>query len=385
MHIVIRGAIQGLLCAAGLSCTAVMASPDYFTQTNLVSSVPGMALLTDPALRNPWGVAFSPTSPFWVSDQATGVSTLYRVTAGVVTQVPLIVTTPSTGAGPQGPTGQVNNTSAAFRVNGSPSAFIFANLNGTISAWNGGLGSTAQVVATTPGAVYTGLATGSQAGSPYLYAANTAQNRIDVFDGNFAPALSGAFFNPDPRFAGLRPFNVANIGGQLYVTYAAADHAGQVAAPEGSGGVAIFDTGGNFVRALVAGGKLASPWGIALAPSSFGTFGGDLLIGNFSYTSGEINAFDPVSGDYEGTLDDILSSPIRNEGLWALTFGNGFGGGDANTLYFTSGIQRETAGLFGALTANAVPEPPSVVLLALGLALLTGAGARRTGRAKSDN
>lgn len=378
MHNYKKIAWCGLLCATVFGSAAATAGPTYFTQTNLASDVPGLALLTDPLLKNPWGVSFSVTSPFWVSDQATGASTLYRVNGGAITSVPLVVAMPTTPSPPQGPTGQVNNTSASFLVNGSPASFIFANLNGTISAWNGSAGTTAQLKASTAGAVYTGLAMASRAGTPYLYAANAGQNRIDVFDGSFtltAPG-AGAFVNPDPSFAGLVPFNVANIGGAIYVTYAAPTHAAQAAALEGSGGVAVFDTSGNFVRTLVAGSKLASPWGMALAPSSFGSFGGDLLVGNFSYGFSEINAFDPLSGAFAGTLSDQLGNPIVNEGLWALTFGNGGNGGNVDTLYFTAGINRESDGLFGALAASAVPAPSSLLLVALGLSLL----AARRGR-----
>lgn len=361
----------GWLCATALSGSIAMAGPSYFTQTNLASDVPGLATVTDPLLKNPWGVSFSATSPFWISDQASGVSTLYRFTAGVFSAVPLVVSIPTTLTGPQGPTGQVNNNTSAFLLNGVAANFIFANLNGTISAWNGGAGTTAQVKATTPGAVYTGLALASNGVAPRLYAANAAQNRIDVFDGAFAPISLGAnaFVNSDPQFAGLVPFNVANIDGKIYVTYAAPTHALQAVAPEGSGGVAIFDTSGNFIRSLVAGSKLASPWGMAVAPVSFGDFGGDLLVGNFSYAFGEINAFDPLTGALKGTISDQLGNPILNAGLWALTFGNGGSGGNVNTLYFTAGINRESNGLFGALAVN-VPAPPSLLLLALGLALM---------------
>src|SRR5262249_42208702 len=161
--------------------------------------------------------------------------------------------------------------------NGSPAAFIFANLNGTISAWNGSAGTTAQIKVTTPGAVYTGLAINPGA-APLLYAANGAQNRIDVFDGLFNPVILGlgAFSNP---FPGLVPFNVQNIGGKIYVTYALPGRAAQIAAPEGQGGVAVFDTNGNLLQTLINGSKLASPWGITIAPPTFDAFANDLLIG----------------------------------------------------------------------------------------------------------
>jgi uncharacterized protein (TIGR03118 family) len=274
-------------------------------------------------------------------------------------------------SGPQGPTGQVNNPFAsalnpAFVVNGTPANFIFANLNGTISAWNGGLGTTAQITATTPGAVYTGLAIAGNSVIPIpptLYAANGAQNRIDVFNSSFAPINSpGGFVNPT---TGLVPFNVQTIGGNIYVTYAPAGRAAQIAATEGMGAVAEFDTNGNLIKQLIAraGDHLASPWGIVLAPSGFGQFGGDLLVGNFSFAASEINAFDPNTGAFIGTIP-IDTGTNTPGGLWALIFGNGGNGGDPNTLYFTDGINGEKDGLFGAI--NAVPEPSTWAMMILG-------------------
>lgn len=177
-----------LMCAVGI--LAIMEAPALlagsFTQTYLVSDIAGLAAITDPALKNPWGVSFSSSSPFWVSNQGTNTADLFTVHGVSVTQNALEVSIPTTAAGAQGPTGQVSNASSGFLVNGSPAAFMFANLNGTISAWNGNAGTTAQIKITTPGAVYTGLAIGSSA-APLLYAANGATNHIDVFDGSFTP------------------------------------------------------------------------------------------------------------------------------------------------------------------------------------------------------
>jgi uncharacterized protein (TIGR03118 family) len=322
-----------------------------FAQANLVSDIPGMAQITDPSLKNSWGVSESATSPFWVSNQGTSTSTLYSVTSAGVAKVPLTVAIPQTSAGPQGPTGQVANQTTSFVLNGNPSNFIFANLNGTISAWNGG--TVATVEATTPGASYTGLAIATDAKSgSLLYAADGAQNRIDVFNGSFVrQTLSPrAFVDPAlPKNQGLVPFNVQNIGGDIFVTYAPAGHAAQTAATEGQGAVAVFDTAGHFMRQLISGGKLASPWGITMAPSGFGQFGGDLLVGNFAYNFSEINAFDPKNGKFLGTLSNAAGQPIRNQALWYIGFGNGAAGGDKNTLYFAAGINGEADGLFGSI------------------------------------
>jgi uncharacterized protein (TIGR03118 family) len=365
--------LAAVLGVGALVPGASRAEAGPFVQTNLVSDIPGLAAITDSSLRNPWGVSHSATSPFWVSDQGTGVSTIYAVTGSGVTKAGLTVTIPTTASGPQGPTGQVNNGSGAFAVGGAPASFIFANLNGTISAWNRGLGTTAQIAATTPGAVYTGLAIDNN--SARLFAANGAQNRIDVFDGSFAPVNLGTSAFKDPNLpAGLVPFNVQNIGSNIYVTYAPAGRAAQIAAPEGMGAVAVFDANGNFIRQVASGGKLAAPWGVALAPGAFGNFGGDLLVGNFSFAASEINIFSPISG---ALLDTITLDLGGNSpgGLWDLIFGNGGAGGDPNILYFSDGINGEANGLFGAI--RAIPEPASLALVGPALAFLV---LRRPGR-----
>jgi uncharacterized protein (TIGR03118 family) len=334
-----------------------------YVQTNLVSDIPGLAALTDPALINPWGVSESPTSPFWVSDQGTNVSTLYTVNGSGVSKSGLVVSVPTTTTGPQGPTGQVNNTSGSFVVAGKAANFIFANLNGTISAWNSNLGTAAQIQVATPGAVYTGLAIDPTGGR--LYAANGAQNRIDVFNGSFASValLPNAFVDPNLP-AGFVPFNVEMIGSKVYVTYAPPTRDAQTSATAGMGVVSVFDTNGKFLQQLVAGGPLASPWGLALAPSGFGPFGGDLLVGNFSFANSEINAFDPMTGALLGTIPIDVGANAPG-GLWDLAFGNGGSGGDPNKLYFTDGIDGEADGLFGSLAP--VPEPSGLWLMALGL------------------
>jgi len=350
MRLAIRFGKSSLIAALGIGALVTCASraeAGPFVQTNLVSDIPGLALLTDAELKNPWGVSHSATSPFWISDQATSLSTLYSVTTGGVSKVPLTVTIPKTASGPQGPTGQVNNGSGAFMVGGAPANFIFANLNGTISAWNRGLGTTAQITAATPGAVYTGLAIDNA--SARLFAANGAQNRIDVFDGSFASVSLGANAFVDPTLpAGLVPFNVQSIGSQIFVTYALAGRAAQIAATPGMGAVAVFDSNGYFIRQAVSGGRLASPWGIALAPGAFGNFGCDLLVGNFSFVASEINVFNPTTGALIDTITLDLGGNSPG-GLWDLIFGNGGSGGNPNILYFSDGLNDEANGLFGAI------------------------------------
>jgi uncharacterized protein (TIGR03118 family) len=333
-----------------------------FVQVNLVSDIPGLATITEPVLANPWGVSHTTTSPFWTSNQGTNTATLFAVTDRTnVTKVTAVnpptgnIAIPTTATGPQGPTGQVANTNtSSFPVNnggnGSSAHFIFANLNGTISAWD--TGPMAFIQATTAGAVYTGLAiNGAQT---RLYAANSAgTGRVDVFDSSFNPVNLGdsAFVNPALP-DGLVPFNVREIGGNIYVTYAPAGRANQISAPAGAGAVAIFDEDGNFITQLIAGSRLAAPWGIALAPAGFGRFINHLLVGNFSFLHSEINAFDPTTGKHRGTMRINVGKGNKPGGLWTIDFGVGGSNGDPNTLYFTDGINGEANGLFGAIFAN---------------------------------
>ena len=364
-------AFHRLTAAVVLTATGLLATPlvhaSPFAQSNLVSDVPGLAQITDPGLKNPWGMSFSPTSPFWISNQGTNTSTLYRVTNGIVVKQALTVTTPTTATGPQGPTGQVFNSTTGFSLGAAPATFIFAELNGTISAWNGAQGTAAVVKASTPGALFTGLALSNDANGPRLFAADGASGTIKVFDGSFnALNVAGGFVNNDPRLNGLIPFNVEVFANKVYVTYAPPGRNAQIAAAEGSGAVAIFDTNGTLLQTLTAGGKLASPWGLALAPSTFGSFGGSLLVGNFSFAVSEINAYDPTTGAYRGTLADINGNVLLNPGLWDIAFGNASAG--ANTLYFNAGINGERNGLFGSISA--IPEPMPLALLAIGLVAL---------------
>jgi uncharacterized protein (TIGR03118 family) len=356
-----------------------------FVQTDLVSDLPGLALITDSNLENPWGSSHSATSPFWISNQRTNTSTLYGVTGSLNTtgsfnvarfplppQVPLIVAIPTTGSLPQGPTGQVNNTGGSFLVNGAPAAFIFANLNGTISAWNNTAGTMAVIQATTSGVNYTGLAI-TQTPEPRLYAARAGG--IDVFNGLFQPVSpSGTFATPPGAVpTGLVPFNVQNIGGNIYVTYAPMGRTAQQNATAGNGAVALFDVNGNFVRMVAVGGPLAAPWGIALVPAAFGQFSGDLLVGNFSFVSGvsDINVVDPLTGTFLGTIPIDVGVGNTKGGLWFLGFGTGGNNGNPDTLFFTDGINGEVDGLFGAISN--VPGPiagaglPGLILASGGL------------------
>jgi uncharacterized protein (TIGR03118 family) len=337
-----------------------------FVQVNLVSDIPGLATITEPKLVNPWGVSHTTTSPFWTSNQGTSTATLFAVTDRTnVSKVTAVnpptgnIAIPPGGTGAVGPTGQVSNTNtSSFLVknggDGGSAHFIFANLNGTISAWDTGPTAFIQVTTpATPGATYTGLAiNGAQT---RLYAANDAgTGSVDVYDSTFAPVNLGddAFVNPALP-AGLVPFNVQEIGGNVYVAYApAGGRANQISAPLGAGAVAIFDEDGNFITQLITGSRLAAPWGMTLAPAGFGRFINHLLVGNFSFLHSAINAFDPTTGQFRGTIRIDVGRGRSPGGLWTLAFGVGGSNGDPNTLYFSDGINGEMDGLFGAIFAN---------------------------------
>jgi uncharacterized protein (TIGR03118 family) len=325
-----------------------------YRQTNLVSDIPGFAQIQDPLLVNPWGTALSATSPFWTANNGTSTATLYGGDVGgsPFTKNPLNVTIPGTPAGL--PTGVVFSGSAtdfSFTGGGStgPARFIFSSISGNISAWKGGLTSSVIVASKPfPANVYTGLAIGNNGTANFLYASNFGAKKIDVYDKNFASTtLAGNFTDPTLP-ADYSPFNIQNLGGKLYVEYAKVDPAtGMDLAGPGNGYVTVFDTNGNFLGRLVSNGPLNSPWGAAIAPAGFGAFPGALLIGNFG--DGRINAFNPTTGAFLGTLNDEAGNPVEIDDLWALNFGNGVGGGDTGTLYFAAGYDDEHHGLFGSL------------------------------------
>jgi len=354
--------IVGLTALFALSAGVSPLLADYaYSQTNLVSNVPGLAQNTDPNLINPWGISFSKTSPFWVSNQGSNNATLYN---GAGSPRPLVVSTAA------GPTGQVFNGSSDFVApNGNSSLFLFATLSGTIDAWNGASGTSAATVATTPGAAYTGLALANNGSGNFLYAAN-ALGGIDVFNATFQKTtLSGSFTDPNLP-AGYTPYNIQNVGGNLLVEYTQGRNTGA-----GIGVVDQFDANGNFTKRLVTGGALNAPWGVTLAPSGFGQFAGDLLVGNFG--DGHINAYDPNTGAFQGTLTDASGKPFANEGLWGLAFRDA-PGFNPNSLYFAAGINGEQGGLFGAITPT--PEPATFAIAGIGLASIVLAVQRRSSK-----
>src|SRR5271166_2055948 len=343
-----------------------------FSQQNLVSDIPGLAAWTDPNLVNPWGVAFSPTSPFWVADNGTGLATLYNSTG---TPLSLVVTIPPpTGQmGPAAPDGQVFNPNPA---NFGGSHFIFATEDGTISSWSGGTSAVLNVDDSSANTVFKGLALAANGLNTYLYATDFHNNAIDVFDTNFNKVTLGGSFTDPSLPAGYAPFGIRASGGFLYVTYALQDAAkhDDVAGP-GHGFVDIYNLDGTLDKRLISGGELNSPWGLLIAPPSFGTFAGDLLVGNFG--DGMIDAYNATTGAFVDFLRGPDGKPIDITDLWALSLGNGGAAGSPNSLYFTAGLVDEGDGLFGSLTA--VPELSTWAMMLAGFAGL-GLAAYRSRR-----
>jgi uncharacterized protein (TIGR03118 family) len=354
------------LSVFGVVRTRAATALGFYQQTNLVSDLPGVAAVTDSHLVNAWGMSHSSTSPWWISDNGTGVSTLYTGSGApfpLPPATPLVVTIPPPLGSPAGtsatPTGNVFNGTSSFVVtkNGvsGPATFLFATEDGTISGWNRNVDPTNAILGadqSASGAVYKGLALGSNSSGEFLFATNFRNGTVDVFDTHFAPtSLAGSF--TDPRIpSGFAPFGIANLHGQLYVTYAKqdADKHDDVAGPA-NGFVDLFDTNGNLIKRLVTRGRLNSPWGLTFAPTDFGQFSNDLLVGNFG--DGRINVVDPSTGDFLGQLRDRENRAITIDGLWGLAFGNGATAGPTNTLFFTAGIDHEAHGLFGSLRHEA--------------------------------
>jgi uncharacterized protein (TIGR03118 family) len=361
-----------LAALAVCACVAMPAVAAPFVATNLVSDDAGQhpASITDPGLINAWGLAYSPTGPFWASSNGTGQAQVYRVAPSTqaTTKVGLTVSIPGNGS----ITGQVFNSVGAGAFNGD--AFLFVSEDGTVSGWRGALGASAEVLALAdPANLYKGSAFADVAGFGYLYAANFRAGMIDVYKGSAAaPTLPGAFTDPNLP-AGYAPFNVQNLGNTLYVAYAKQDpNSNDEVAGAGLGIVDSFDLNGNLLGRIATGNTLDAPWGLAIAPTSFGAMAGALLVGSFG--DGRISAFDAASHAFLGQVLGANGQPLEIDGLWALSPGNGGGAGSNQSLYFTAGPDGEQHGVFGVLTA--VPEPQTTSLMLFGLAAL-GVALRR--------
>jgi len=351
-----------------------------FTDTALVSddaSVVATATTLDAKLQNPWGIAVAPGLPFWIADNNSNVSTLYSGTGAIETSTitgsnGVGIAIPASAAGVQAnPTGQVYNGTGGFLIstnNGQETAlFMYDGEGGTIAAWARDSGATAVtayddgVANGTSHAVYKGLALGTVNGATYLYATDLHNNKVDVFDTTFSKpaAMQGKFIDPTLP-AGFVPFGIASVNDQLYVTYAmqdAARHDEVIGA--GLGYVDVFDFSGNFVSRFASAGVLNAPWGIAVAPSGFGSIAGVVLIGNFG--DGTINIFTP-NGSLATDVGQLIvtnGGTFTVPGLWSLVFGNGDADKPLTTLYYTAGFADQTDGVFGSITVATMASPPS--------------------------
>jgi uncharacterized protein (TIGR03118 family) len=359
MRRVHRGLLLTAAASTAVSALAVAYADSYdtaYVQKNLVSNVAGLAPTQDPNLQNPWGIAFFPGAPFWISDNHKGVSTLYDGQGNII---PLVVQIPgpegSPASSPAAPSGIVWNPTQGFAVApNAPALFIFATEDGTISGWNQAANANHAVLKvdnSQSGAVYKGLALGSNVHGVFLFATNFNAATIDVFDNTFKPAkLAGPFSDPSIP-AGFAPFGIALIDGNLFVTYAKQDPAKHDdVAGAGNGFVNVFSTDGYLLQRFASGGALNSPWGVTRSSYGFGKFSADVLVGNFG--DGHISAYGS-QGEFRGQLHNAMNQLIAIEGLWGLKFGGALGS-NPDALYFTAGINQEQNGLFGSIENVAV-------------------------------
>jgi len=349
------GAVRFFAAAGFCLLLASTSFAQHYTRTDLttdsssVSSAPNV----DPNLVNSWGLSRSTSSPWWIADNGTGLSTLYDSTGAIV---PLVVTIPPPNGtqGTAAPTGTVYNYTTSFEVAaGAPSVFLFVTEDGTISGWNPGVNQTQAVtMVNAPNqAIYKGCALASTAAGPRLYVSNFKTGNVEVYDGTFKRMRAEERFK-DKLPPNYVPFGIQNVGGNIVVTFAQRDPGSEDENDgPGLGFVRVFDTDGNVLVRVQHGTFLNAPWGIALAPGDFGPFSHRLLIGNFG--DGTINAFNAFSGKFEGTILDANGANLSIDGLWALSFaGNSSKNGSATELYFTAGPNGENDGVFGKLTAS---------------------------------
>jgi len=343
--------------AALLATVALFSLPAVAQRTQptiLTSDISGISAFTDANLVNPWGMSASPAGPWWVSDNATGLSTLYDGTGKP--QALVVTIPPGSGTGTGNPTANVFNSTTDFKIGGNATHFLFATEDGTISGWSSGTSAVIAVNNSGSGnAVYKGMALGSAGGANYLYVANFRNASVDIFDATFTPHSFGAgSFTDSTLPAGYAPFNVANLGnGQIAVAYAQQDAAKHDEVPGiGKGYITVYDTSGNILFRLAHVLYDNAPWAMVVAPQGFGGFGGDILVGMFG--SGAIAVYDP-GGKFLGILFDPASLNLSINGLWGLGFGNGSSSGPKTTLYFAAGTFDEAHGTFGSIIALSGP------------------------------
>ncbi len=335
--------------------TATMLVLVLFVTSNFASAICGLQYSASPLVKNtgkkadtqlinPWGLAYAPSAPFWLSDEGSGLSTLYD---GTGAKQSLIVTIPpASGKGLGTPTGIVYNGSSEFKIDTWTSAFIFATLDGAIAGWSHFEPNNALIGATNPGAVYTGLAITSHSSGNLLYAADFANNKVDVYNATFKLVMS---FTDTALPKGYAPLGIQDIGGQVYVAFAQQNG-------KAGGYIDIFTESGSFVKTLIKGKPLNQPWGFAMAPSNFGELSNTLLISN-NTNSGTINGFNPTTGAFVGTMvwgsGKMEGKPIHINQLWGIEFGGGSSSnGNTNQLYYTAGPKNGLNGIFGVINTD---------------------------------
>ena len=380
----------GLVCASALPLSSALAQTNSYKQTNLVSDTSGMASNTDPKLLNPWGIAFIPGNPFWISDNNSGFTTLYDQTGAL--NGSFTVAPPHGSSNPATPTGIVAPPNGAvFSVGGQTATFIFDTEDGTISGWTGGASTiltvdNSAVPSAALGAVYKGLALVTNSSGSFLLATNFRSAKVEVYDTGFnqTQVLGPGAFN-DPSLPavpagsgspGYAPFGVhvitVNSVPMVVVSYALQDTPmhDPLHVP-GSGFVDLFSTTGTMVRRITADSHLNAPWGVVMPPSSFGSFGasGNLLVGNFG--DGTINAYNFATGAFVDQMKDQTGAVITNASLWDMVFGGGGSSGDAGTMYITAGLANEAHGLFSAITPNSTPAATADFSIAASPATMT--------------
>ena len=360
MPFTIRCANHLAALALSIFLFPVVARAQHYNQTNLVSNVAGMAPITDPNLKNPWGLTRSATSPWWVANNNSGTSTLYTGSGQII---PIngtgTVLVPPPGFAPNAqsaPTGVVFNGSPTdFPVApGAAAHFIFATEDGTISGWASGKSAVLVVDnsdgRSANGAVYKGATSAEIDGRRFLYVTNFRSAKVEVYDTNFKRVhLNEDAFDDDAIPRGFSPFNVQNIGGTIFVTYAKQDAARHdPVGGDGLGFVELFTPSGKHIGRLPHGDWFNAPWGVVWTTRDFGEFSNAVLVGNFR--SGWVAAFNGFTHQFIGFLRNPDNSLVSIDGLWSLTFGNGANAGPANSLFFSAGINNESDGLFGTLT-----------------------------------
>lgn len=335
-----------LLVLITMTFTAAFARADSYSWTNFQSDIAGVAQHVDPNLVNPWGMAASSGGTIWVSDNGTGVSTLYQQD-GTALSLVVEIPTAARNRGVGNPTGIVFNSTSFFQVtlngNSQPARFIFVSEDGSISGWSPALDQTHAIIAVDNGtnrginrAIYKGATLGVANGHNFLYATNFHTGHVETYDESFHQVNPGGFADPGLP-AGYGPFGIRNFNGEIFVTYAKQDHDREDDVPgPGFGFVNVFDTSGNFLRRLISNGNLNAPWGLALVED-------ELWVGNFG--DGKINNYDPTTGAFIETISGADGTPLEFDGLWdLLPLGDG--------VYFTAGIADEEHGLFGIITED---------------------------------